>query len=451
MPRRTILLLCLLALLAACGRGLGAEVRPTPINPAGGEGGGAADEGGGVGQTVTLRLWAPNDDARNAALQALIVAYTTANPGVALQLETFDPAGYTQTVAAAATTGGLADIVQLTGASCGLAAGGALAEVPPALLAPADAATRLFPAALAGHVCGGRLYAVPQTVALPAAAVLVDRAAAEAAGLPNAAAGWASWDALLADARALAIVQDGVMTRAGLHFIDAEALPGLFFALLLQNGGQVTSNGVVTVNTPPGAAALATLKRFVDEGAVDPQRFQEAAGPVAQAVIEGRSALGVAGPAAVAAWNAAHPEAPAAYAPLPPGTPAVAAPGWGLAVNSASAAADVAWDFVRFAALEPANAAAWTQAAGALPALRANGEGQAGPQLAAAQPALGPLLPLLPAAVDLGLGAGYDRVWREIAYPRLLAYLQGAATAEATLAGIDADAATVPTGAAAPP
>lgn len=449
MTKRFALLLCVLLSLAACGRGLGEEVRPTPINPAGGEGGGAADEGGGVGQTVSLRLWAPNDDARNAALQGLIVAYTTANPDVAIQLETFNPADYAQTLSAAASSGGLADIVQLTGAACGLATAGALAEVPAAVLSLADAPARVFPAALAGHACNGRLYAVPQTVSLPAAGVLVDRAAADAAGL--SAAGWATWDALLADARALAVVQDGAMTRAGLHFIDAEALPGLFFALILQNGGQVAANGIVTVNTPQGAAALATLKRFVDEGAVDALRFNEAADPVARSVIEGRSALGVAGPAAVAAWSAARPDAPATYLPLPAGTPAVAAPGWGLAVSSNSAAADVAWDFVRFAALEPANAAAWTQAAGALPALRANGEGDAAQQLAAAQPALGPLLPLLPAAVDLGLGANDDRVWRDITYPRLLAYLQGAATAEATLAGIDADAAIVPSGAAGPP
>ncbi len=67
-------------------------------------------------------------------------------------------------------------------------------------------------------------------------------------------------------------------------------------------------------------------------------------------------------------------------------------------------------------------------------------EEQTAAQLAAAQPALAPLLPLLPAATDAGLGADHDRLWREVTYPRLLAYLQGTATAEETLAGIDAAA-----------
>lgn len=51
------------------------------------------------------------------------------------------------------------------------------------------------------------------------------------------------------------------------------------------------------------------------------------------------------------------------------GLPQEASVPWGLAVSGSSPAVDVAWDFVRFAALDPANAAAWnaaTQTSGAL-------------------------------------------------------------------------------------
>ncbi len=435
---KAIPLLISLLLLVACGGAPNVENRPTPIAPAGGEGGGSADAGGGVGPTVALRLWAPHDDARNAAYQALIVAYTAANPDVAIQLKTFDPATYASTVQAALASGSAADIIQLPGAACPLAATGGLSEVPASVLSLADATGRIFPAALAGGVCGDRLYSVPQTVALPGAAALVDRAAAEATGLTDIAAGWATWDELLADARALAVAPDGIMTRAGFHFIDSEALPALFYGLVLQNGGQPTAAGVAPVNTPQGAAALALLKRFVDEGASDPQRFNGAVDPIARSMLEGRSAMGVVPPAVVGQWNAAHPDAPALYLPLPAGgAPALAAPGWALAVSNTAAAPDVAWDFVRFVALEPANAGQWSLAASGLPALRANGEGEGAAQLAAAQPALAPLLPRLPSA-SVVLAAGRDGLWGEAVYPRLLAYLQGAATAEATLAGIDA-------------
>ena len=96
----------------------------------------------------------------------------------------------------------------------------------------------------------------------------------------------------------------------------------------------------------------------------------------------------------------------------------------------------MAWDFVRFAALDPANAAAWSQTAGALPALR---EGAAAEQLVARHPLLAAWLPLLPAAQPAGTFAERDRAWRDVTYPRLLAFLQGAATAEATLAAIQSE------------
>ena len=68
---------------------------------------------------------------------------------------------------------------------------------------------------------------------------------------------------------------------------------------------------------------------------------------------------------------AAMADVPAVAVPLPSAgpQPAVVGAGLGLAVSRTSAAQEVAWDFVRFAALDPANAATWSQTAGALPAL----------------------------------------------------------------------------------
>lgn len=450
MPKRLfIATLALALLLAACGTPR-EEIRPTPISADGGEGGGAADEGGGVGGPVALRLWLPQNDAQAAAYTALITAYTAANPDVTIQLETFDPATYRQTVDNALTTGGAADIIQLSDAQlCSLATGGALAELPATALtlatvsSTADAAAQFYPAALGGFVCGDRLFGLPQALELPYGVALVNRTTAESAGLANVAAGWASWDELIAAARGLSVVQDGAMSRAGLHFASADALPAMFYSLILQNGGQYLSGGVFSVNTPQGAAALAQMKRLVDEGALDATRFNDAADPPAASFFDGRSAMTVLSPAAAVANSAARPDVAAVAAPLPPAgpQPAVVGAGLGLAVSRGSAAQEVAWDFVRFAALDPANAAAWSQAAGALPALRAAGEGAAAEQLIARHPLLAAWLPLAPAAQHAGLFADRDRAWRDVTYPRLLAFLQGAATPEATLAAIQSEVA----------
>ncbi len=439
--RLLIAALALALLLAACGTPR-EEIRPTPISADGGEGGGAADEGGGVGGPVALRLWLPQNDAQAAAYTALITAYTAANPDVTIQLETFDPATYRQTVDNALTSGGAADIIQLSDARlCGLANGGALAELPATALTPADAAAQLYPAALGGFVCGDRLFGLPQATDLSYGVALANRVTAESVGLTNVATGWAGWDEVIAAARSMSVVQDGAMSRAGLHVASADALPAMFYSLILQNGGQYLSGGVFAVNTPQGTAALAQMKRLVDEGAFDATRFNDAADPAAASFFDGRSAMTVLGPAAAVANSAARPDVAAVAAPLPPAgpQPGVIGTGLGLAVSRNSAALDVAWDFARFAALDPANAAAWSQAAGELPALRAAGEGTAAEQLVARHPLLAAWLPLLPAAQYAGTFADRDRAWRDVTYPHLLAFLQGAATPEATLAAIQSE------------
>jgi ABC-type glycerol-3-phosphate transport system substrate-binding protein len=153
--------------LAGCrGGGPGDEVRPTPISaPVAAEGGGGAEEGGGVGQPITLRLSTHQNEPFNAAYQSLIDAYTAANPGVMIVIESFDAATYTQ-AAQNALSAGTADIVQLPGeAVCGNIAH--LAPVPEAVTTLAGAQAAYLPDALGGFVCDGALYGLPQESAVP--------------------------------------------------------------------------------------------------------------------------------------------------------------------------------------------------------------------------------------------------------------------------------------------
>lgn len=160
--RKTLsIILFLLALtLGACrgGEEQAFEVRPTPISAPAAEGGGAADIGGGVGQPITLRLWTHRNDAFNAAYQTLADAYTAVNPDITVVIETFDAAAYEPTVQNALASGTAGDILQLPGASvCGHSA--SLAPAPEAISGSQNA---FAPAALAGFVCDGVLYGLPQ-------------------------------------------------------------------------------------------------------------------------------------------------------------------------------------------------------------------------------------------------------------------------------------------------
>jgi ABC-type glycerol-3-phosphate transport system substrate-binding protein len=155
------------ALLAGCrGEGPRGENRPTPMSAPAAEGGGAAEEGGGVGQTIALRLWTPQNDAAIAAYQALADVYAAANPGIAITIEAFDPATYEQTVLANLRSNTAADVLALPGgAVCANAA--QLAPIPEVVTTAANAQTLFLPGPLQAFTCDGALYGLPQESATP--------------------------------------------------------------------------------------------------------------------------------------------------------------------------------------------------------------------------------------------------------------------------------------------
>lgn len=162
------LVMILMVLAAACrGGGPGpSETRPTPISaPLAAEGGGSADVGGGVGQTIALRLWIQQDVAYEAAYQALVDRYTAANPGVTIAIEAFDVAAYGNTVQDNLLAGTAADLLQVVG--------GTLCVYSPNLAAAPQPILDLNPQAafdavvLGGFVCDGVLYGLPQESTIP--------------------------------------------------------------------------------------------------------------------------------------------------------------------------------------------------------------------------------------------------------------------------------------------
>lgn len=166
--RKSVLFILLCGLLAAGCRGSGPggpETRPTPISAPASEGGGSPDEGGGVGQAVALRLWFQQSDTFQTAYQTLADAYTAANPGVTITLESFDVSTYGQTIQQSLTEGTAADIIQMPGGTL-CVYNTALAPAPPPVIAlnPQDA---FDPLLLGGFLCDGMLYGLPQETSVP--------------------------------------------------------------------------------------------------------------------------------------------------------------------------------------------------------------------------------------------------------------------------------------------
>lgn len=442
MKNKVVLLLVSLLMVGTLLSGCGGST-PAPV--------GKADDAAAVtppnpapaGEAVTLRLWALQNEAFNEGQKALIDKYMAAHPNVTISLEIFDYDTYIQTLQTALPAKTEADIMQLFGSwVCSYAQGGSLAAVPAEVMTLEAAQDQFFSAPLGGYTCGGKLYGIPEEFNIEYGAALVNTRIADEAGLKNIAAGWNTWDDFIADVKKVVKVQDGVMTRAGYNFTGADGIPATFYAFILQNGGQYLTPEGFSVNTPEGQKALTLMKRFVDEGLVDPTLFNNEQNWVGSSFFEETSAIGLVGPWAVPEYGKDAPEVAAVtqYVPLPyfgDKPTFVAASGWGLTVSANSKVQKAAWDFVTFAAVNPENSLQWNLASGTLPALKANATGTAADNLVTKFPHFKPFLGILPYAQPEGAFPDRDLVWYEITYPRILNFLQGNMSLDETLETID--------------
>jgi multiple sugar transport system substrate-binding protein len=416
-------------LLAACGGG--AET--------------AAPEGPAGGEKVTIRVWTHQNDSFNAGYETLAAEYMGMHPEVEIVFETFDYDTYIQTLQTALPAKTEADVLQMFGSwVCSYAEGGNLAEMPTSVISMDDAKAQLLGAPIGGYICGDKLYGVPQEFNIEYGAVLFNTAIAEEVGATNYMDGWADWDEVIEDGRKMAVVQDGVMTRSGLHFTASDGSATMFHSLYLQFGGQYLTDGVYTVNTPEGVQTLELMKRLVEEGLVDPLLYNDEENWVGDSYFAETSAMGLIGPWAIPEYSGDYEEVAAAtiYQPLPSvGTDPVfaAASGWGLTVSANSKAQDAAWDFVKFVTLDAANAIEWNLASGTLPALKENISGANAEALVAEFPYFEPFLGILEFGQYEGQFPDRDFVWYEETYPNVVNFLQGNATIEETLQTIESE------------
>ena len=437
--KKLFMLFVLTALvLTACGGGA-APAQPSggeePAQPSGGEP--AAVE------KVTIRVWTHQNDSFNAGYEALAAEYMGMHSDVEIVFETFDYDTYIQTLQTALPAKTEADILQMFGSwVCSYAAGGNLAEMPASVISMDDAKAKLLSAPIGGYICNDKMYGVPQEFNIEYGAVLFNTKIAEEVGATNYKDGWASWDEVVGDGQKMAVVQDGVMTRAGLNFTGSDGIATMFHSLYLQYGGQYLNDGVYTVNTPEGLKTLELMKRLVDEGLVDPVLYNDEENWVGDSYFAETSAIGLVGPWAIPEYSGDYEEVAAVtiYQPLPSvGSEPVfaAASGWGLTVSANSKVQEAAWDFVKFVTLDVDNAVKWNLASGSLPALEENITGANAETLVSEFPYFEPFLGILEYGQNEGHFPDRDFVWYEVTYPEVLNYLQGNATAEETLQNIE--------------
>lgn len=390
---------------------------------------------------VTLRLWAHQEGAFNAGTQALIDAYTAEHPNVTIEMETFEYELYIQTLQTAMPAGDEADILGLFG-SWVCSYSDRLAPMPDGLVDT----SLFFEATMDGYTCGDTVYGLPQEFNMEYGTVLVNQSMFETAGLTYPPA-WADWEAFIADAKALAQTgSDGLMTVAGYHFTNADAVTFSFLAGILQNGGSYWNEDQTgfTFNTDAARATLNQMVRMVEEGIVDPVLFNDSANWGGNAFFTSQAAITLIGPWAVYLREDFPDFGEFGYVALPSfgEEPLFAADsGWGLSVSQNSAASDVAWDFVQFAAANADNALMWNQTSHTIPALRSLVEDETTRStILADAPWLESVFPLLPYGRFIGDMPDRDLVFYDIVYPYILDTLQGVMSVDEALIFIEEDA-----------
>jgi multiple sugar transport system substrate-binding protein len=365
------------------------------------------------------------------------------HPEVEIVFETFNYDAYIQTLQTSLPAKTEADVMQLFGSwVCSYADGGSLAQMPETVISLTEAEEKVLGATLGGYICGGELYGVPQEFNIEYGAVLVNTNLAEEAGA--AVDGWADWDEFIAEVKKLSVEQDGVMTRTAFNFTGGDGIATMFHSLYLQFGGEYLKDGVYKVNTSEGTKTLELMKRLVDEGLNDPLLFNDEENWVGDSFFEETSAIGLVGPWVIPEYSGDYPEVTEVteYVLLPSaGTEPVfaAASGWGLVVSANSEVQEAAWDFVKFVTLDNANAVEWNLASGTLPALVENTLGEKAAEIVAEFPYFEPFLGILDYGVYEGQFPDRDFVWYEVAYPRVLEFLQGATSLEDTLVTIESE------------
>lgn len=402
-------------------------------------------DGDGDGAGGSIRVWTHVNKSFNKQYKALAEAYMADNPGTQIDFETFDYDSYIQTLQTALPAGTEGDVLQMFGSwVCSYSSN--LSPVPDSVLTMGDAETTFFPGPLGGYQCDDALYGMPQESNIEYGATLVNTAMAADAGVDTG--GWDSFDAFIDDAKKLTITEDGVITRAGYHFTTNDGMAYTFLSLILQNGGSfLADDGTFTFQTPEGEASMVLMKRFVDEGVVDPTLFTDTTNWVGDCYFTELCAMGLVGPWVMPEYAGDFPQVAAEtiYVPLPTLDNAsfAADSGWGLTVSQHSGEQDLAWDFVSYVAANADNALTWNLGTGTLPALQANAEGDGKDQLVAQMPYVEPFFGILGDAQYLGQVADRDRLFYKIIVPNVLDVLTDQESIDDALAAIEQEANTL--------
>lgn len=210
--------------------------------------------------TVTLKMWAHQNEPWNDAYQDAIDAFEAANEGINIELETFPYDEFESKVQTSLINGeGGADIYELWGGwALDFAPTGALLAMPDDFAAKVMDET--FAPTYGALMSGDKLYGVPFEFNIENGGMLVNNVLLNDMNLTVPT----TWDELI-DTAVKGTKHDGnVYQVKGFDFVNWDSVPYWFLSMILQQGSNyLNEDGTFNVNTPEAKKAFQELADLV--------------------------------------------------------------------------------------------------------------------------------------------------------------------------------------------
>ena len=362
---------------------------------------------------INVSWWTHNGPAFVTGNIAVIEAFEAANPDVHIVYQYFPYDVFVQKLQTGYASDTVADIQQMFGTWVTEYAKNELLDPVPDAIA-ATVAERFWPAATGAYQYDGRYYGLPIEYNIENGGILVNPALLAEGGFTATPTTWAD---LVTTAVALTKYDDnGLVTQAGLAFINNDAITFSYLAMILQQGANYFADDGVHVNFSSEAAVKA-WKDLTDLATVyKVDSSQSYSGETEELFFRGGAAMCIKGPWTIAVGVEQFPEFEFRYDPIPAysGTEIkfAAESGWGEVVNknASDEKKAAAWRFIDFMHSD-AQTRAWNITTFTVPPLQSLVND---PEILAVAPGLATSFAVLPTGQWIGLIGDRDRFFELI-------------------------------------
>lgn len=314
----------------------------------------AAPSGGAASSDVVeLTFWGHQEDSWNTSYRAIADAFMAENPDIKINFEFFPYDEFESKVQTSLISkSGGADLYEIWGGwGVDYASTGALAAMPDAMAK--EVREDAYPCTYGALEYDGKLYGMPMEFNIECGGLLVNNNLLSAKGLTVPT----TWDDLVADAKEMTVVENGIMTVKGFDFVNWDGVTYLFTSMILSQGANyLNDDGTFHFTSPEAKQAFSTLTDLVTK-----EQVTDLSGLTDDSGLEGYQQLYADQAAFVprGPWTIAEGIATFgltlgkefSYVPMPwygEEQAFAAETGWAFAVNAASEKQDAAFRFLNY-------------------------------------------------------------------------------------------------------